>query len=261
MFRGKGRLLLLADACLTDPSDADSYMVVDTINSLARFRFDLRPWGQKFGYYYGEMEREYILAVRELYRGGAFVDVGSSLGLYVVCLGDRVAAAGAKVISVEPVAQNLQRQRRNVELNRYQHIVSYHQVALGSAAGELRISFDAESGDNNAIIGVHGGMTIPVIPLDRLVSETGCGKIGLIKMDVEGYEPEVVAGGRETIRRDRPVVFAEFNRERMAINGFDMAPSWSFFLDCGYRAYRLLAGKLVSLPHPGAVENIFFVPE
>jgi len=261
MFRGKGRLLLLADACLTDPSDADSYMVVDTINSLARFRFDLRPWGQKFAYYYGEMEREYILAVRELYRGGVFVDVGSSLGLYVVCLGDLVAADGASMISIEPVAQNLARQKDNVDLNRYQQLVSYHQVALGSAAGELRISFDAESGDNNAIIGVHGGMTVPVTTLDRLAIESGCGRIGLIKIDVEGYEPEVVAGARETIQRDRPVVLAEFNRERMAINGFDMAPSWAFFIDCGYRAYRLSAGKLVPLPQPGTVENIFFVPD
>jgi len=260
MFRGKGRLVLLADTCLTNESREDSYTVIDTINDLARFRFDLRPWGQKFAYYYGRWEREHVFAVRDLYRGGAFIDIGSSLGLYVVCLADLVAAAGATVISIEPVAQNLARQKRNVELNRCQHLVSYHQVALGSAAGELRISFDEASGDNNAIVGEHGDLRIPVTTLDRLVAESGCGPVGLIKMDVEGYEPKVVEGARETIRRHRPVVFAEFNRERMAINGFDMAAPWSFFLSCGYRAFRLAAGKLVPLEQPGIVENIYFVP-
>jgi hypothetical protein len=79
-------------------------------------------------------------------------------------------------------------------------------------------------------------------------------------MDVEGYEPKVVEGGRQTIIRDRPVVFAEFNRERMAINGFDMTTTWSFFLDSGYQAYRLSEGRLVLLNQPGAFENIYFLP-
>lgn len=260
MFRGKGRMVLFADACLTDASNVESCVVIDTVNELASFQFDLRPWGQKFAYYYGQWEHDHVSMIRKLYRGGVFIDVGSSLGLYVVCMADLVAKASASIISIEPISENLVRQKRNVEINGCQNLVRYHQLALGSTISEIRISFDKSSGDNNAIISSDGGMTTPVTTLDSLLGESDAEQIGLIKIDVEGYEPKVIEGARETIARDRPVVFAEFNRERMAINGFDMVASWSFFVDCRYRAYQLSEGKLRQLDQPGVVENIYFVP-
>lgn len=261
MFRGKGRIVLIVDGWLTDTSSAESSTVIDTLNNLARFHFDLRPWGQKFAYYYGEWEYEHIEMIRSLYHGGDFVDIGSSLGLYVVCLGDLVAKAGASIISVEPVPQNLVRQKRNVELNQYAHLVRYCQVALGSEAGELHIGFDEMSGDNNAIISEGGNMAIPIMTLDQLIHDSGCERVGLIKLDVEGYEPKIIEGASETIVRHRPIVFAEFNRERMAINGFEMKRSWSFFLDHGYHAYQLSGRNLSPLKQPGDIENIYFLPK
>ena len=261
MFRGKGRIVLLVDGWLTDTSTAESSTVMDTINNLAHFHFDLRPWGQKFAYYYGEWERDHINMIRRLYCGGTFVDVGSSLGIYVVCMGDLVAKAGASMLSVEPVPQNLVRQKRNVELNNYQDLVRYCQVGLGSEAGKLCIGFDETSGDNNAIIGKDGGFSIPVMTLDQLVQDSGCERVGLIKLDVEGYEPEVIEGAHETIVRHRPVVFAEFNRERMAINGFEITRSWSFFLDNEYKAFQLSGKELTLLQQPGDIENIYFLPQ
>ena len=70
-----------------------------------------------------------------------------------------------------------------------------------------------------------------------------------------------IAGGRETIRRNLPVILAEFNRERMAINGFTMDESWTFLKSCGYRCYRLHEGRLELLDDPGTVQDLYFVPE
>ena len=61
--------------------------------------------------------------------------------------------------------------------------------------------------------------------------------------------------------RYRPVVFAEFNRERMAINGFEMMRSWSFFLNNGYEAFQLSGKDLTLLEQPGDIENIYFLPQ
>jgi hypothetical protein len=47
----------------------------------------------------------------------------------------------------------------------------------------------------------------------------------------------------------------------MAINNLDMRPSWQLLMAEGYRAFRVTKGKLVALPDPGDVENIFFLPE
>lgn len=125
MFRGKGRIILLLDRMLTDEHDPISFIANGPINGLARMYFDLRAWGQKFAYYYGVWEYDFINLVRQLYKGGAFIDVGSSLGLYVICLGDIVRKYGDVIVSVEPIIFNLDRQKRNVALNELEDVVHY----------------------------------------------------------------------------------------------------------------------------------------
>ena len=258
MFRGKGRLVLLLNRILA--RKGVPYHAIGCVNQLALMDLDLRPWGQKFAYYYGEWEKQLIDVTRQLYRGGIFIDIGSSLGLYVVCLGDLVRNAEAAIVSIEPVGFNLARQRTNVRLNGLDDIVQYFQLALGASEATLRLEADRDQEDNNAFICTTGDLEVQVTTLDRLVRTTGIDDVGFIKMDVEGYEPMVISGAEETIRRYHPVILAEFNRERMAINRFEMAPSWQFLTSEGYRAHQIVCGRLLPLLDPGEVENIFFLP-
>ncbi len=48
---------------------------------------DGRVLEQKFAFYYGEWESELIRAAIQHHRGGAFYDVGGSIGLYAVAVG------------------------------------------------------------------------------------------------------------------------------------------------------------------------------
>src|SRR5437764_11401581 len=84
-FRGKGRITLAIDRVVTDASDPDSYNTTGVLLGRFPFHFDLRPWGQKFAFYYGEWERAFVVAFRRLFRGGLFVAVGRRLGLSLVC--------------------------------------------------------------------------------------------------------------------------------------------------------------------------------
>ena len=261
-FRGRGRILLFLDRILTNSSDPASYKVIGKLNGASLFEFDLRPWGQKFAFYYREWEREHVDLLRRLYSGGTFIDVGSSLGLYVIGLSDKVRQYGGAILSVEPVPFNLDRQKRNVELNGVGDLVTYFAGALGSKTGMVRITTDPTMADNNAIISSDGNMEVSVVRLDDLLRSGSFGRIGMIKIDVEGYEPLVIEGGRETLRVHRPIVLAEFNRERMNINGLSIGDVWRFMTeDIGYSAYWLDArtGFLARLTVPGDKENIIFV--
>ncbi|MGH9765449.1 MAG: FkbM family methyltransferase, partial [Blastocatellia bacterium] len=127
-----------------------------------------------------------------------------------------------------------------------------------------KIKTDPLRADNNAIIASDGDLEIEVVPLDELPSASGRHPITLIKMDVEGYEPMVIEGARSTISTNRPIIFGEFCRERLDINGFSMASTWRLLIDeLRYRCYRLDSRdkRLHILDEPGAVENIFFIPE
>jgi len=258
-FKGKGRIVLLLDRLLGS-STAWPVQVVGTVNSLALMKFDLRAWGQKFAYYYGAWEKDYIALSRKLYEGGNFVDVGSSLGLYVVCLGDLVRKSGAAIISVEPLDFNLEKQRENVSLNRLEDVVHYRQISLGDCETKLRIASDPSKSDNNAFISSEGSVEVRMTTLDLLLASTNPSRVGFIKIDVEGYDVMVILGATETIRRDHPIIFAEFNRERMKINGFDMAPAWSFLVSEGYRAFEAKRGDLIEIENYGETENVFFLP-
>lgn len=259
-FKGKGRVTLILDRLVTNSSDPESYLTVGALNGGRPFSFDLRAWGQKFAYYYGEWELPHVRALRRLYRGGVFLDVGSSLGLYPVSLGREIAARGGSILSVEPVPFNLARQRINLRLNGLEPLVTILEIGLGSADGELRMRVDRTGADNNALITKDGALSVPIHRLDDVMAELGWPNVTLIKMDVEGFEPEVIAGGRETIRRTLPVVFAEFNRERMRINGTTMEESWSFLMSCGYRCYRLVRDRFEPVDAPRELQDLYFIP-
>lgn len=51
-----------------------------------------------------------------------------------------------------------------------------------------------------------GEIEIQVVRMDDFVAERGITDVGLIKVDTEGYEREVLQGSVETIRRDRPIL-------------------------------------------------------
>jgi FkbM family methyltransferase len=259
-FRGKGRITLAIDRVVTDANDPQSYMTTGVLLGRFPFQFDIRPWGQKFAFYYGEWERDLIVSFRRLYRGGLFVDVGSSLGLYVVCMSDIVRAAGERIVSIEPVARNLARQCENVALNTIGDLVDYIPVCVGSQRGVVHLVADETGGDNNAFIATPGGIASEVVPLDELAAERNWPRIGAMKIDVEGYDPLVIEGARARIERDRPILLVEFNRERMAINGLSIQPAWTFLRSLGYRAFRAEGDALVPLSEPGPYENLFFVP-
>jgi FkbM family methyltransferase len=262
-FRGKGRITLLLDRLLTDYQNPASYEVTGTLNNGVRFRFDLRPWGQRFAYYYREWEAEYVEALRRLYQGGTFLDIGSSLGLYVVCLGEKVREKAGSIVSVEPVPFNLERQKKNVALNEFEDLVSYWPFALGDRKTRVRISTDPMRADNNAIIATEGDFEIDICPLDELPIVELAAPITLIKMDVEGYEPMVIEGARATIAAQRPVIFGEFSRERLDINGFSMEQTWQFLVgELQYVCYRLdlVDNRFDRIEEPGSHQNIFLIP-
>lgn len=262
--RGRGRMVMLVDRFLTDYTDRGSYITVGTLNRNGLFEFDLRAWGQNFAFYYRSWEEEYVDLMRRLYSGGIFIDVGSSLGLYVVGLAQVVRAHQGRIISIEPVLFNLQRQMYNVRLNVAGDLVNYVSDAVGSHSGSAKIRADPTRADNNALIADDGTINVTVVRLDDIVQQYAPEKIGMIKMDIEGYEPLAIEGARKTLREHQPIVLAECNRERMSINGLSMDDVWSVMRhEIGYRCYWLDTCKatLVPLDDPGETENILFCPQ
>ncbi|WP_088185540.1 FkbM family methyltransferase [Sphingobium sp. Z007] len=144
---------------------------------------------------------------------GMFLDVGANDGVYSV-----IAAAikpDLRIAAFEPVPQIANLLRRNIELNDIAGRVDIYELALSDSEGIVPIFLPdpahglietSASLEENFIVGATPAMSVRTTKLDNLTLPAA---IGVAKVDIEGFELEFIRGAEETIRRDRPVIFAE----------------------------------------------------
>ena len=125
--------------------------------------------------------------------GDLFVDVGANVGSYTVLAS---AVCGAEAIAIEPDPGAAAILRRNVEENKIGDCVEVLEIASGQAAGVAQLTIGNDT--TNRITGDISVSTRKVIvkSLDELLVDR---VPTLIKVDVEGYEPAVIAGAKRTL--------------------------------------------------------------
>jgi FkbM family methyltransferase len=151
------------------------------------------------------LEGERFVAERHLVRsvvgaGMHAIDVGANIGYYMLLLRQAVGASGA-VTCFEPEPDNLVELVRNVERNAFTNVRVFP-CALGSRNDEITIA----RGINASVLGRDtAGTPVSMRRLDDLVA----GRVDFIKIDVEGYEGQVLRGAENLIREQRPRLFVE----------------------------------------------------
>lgn len=124
------------------------------------------------------------------------LDVGGHVGFWSYYL----ALAFQRVHAFEPNELFAQCFERNVRAKG----VTLHRVALGDAERRIALEVDPENtGATHVRAGVEGA-----IPMRRL-DDFAFADVDFIKIDVEGFERQVLEGARETLARCRPVVIVE----------------------------------------------------
>jgi FkbM family methyltransferase len=112
----------------------------------------------------------------------------------------------ARVISFEPVAANFAVLKSRAKA---WPRVECHQLALGARAETVEIVLQPDSQTNtlreraNPKLSKAGCETITVTTLDEISSKLGVDQIDLLKIDTEGYELAVLAGGANLFRDRR----------------------------------------------------------
>lgn len=136
---------------------------------------------------------------------GVVLDVGANIGVLTVMLSD--LAAGGSVVAFEPSAENLRYLRANVAGRKNVEIV---EAAVASHDGHLQFDDNPEY-PAGAHLAPGGSVSTPCRSIDSWAGEHGLTRLDVMKIDVEGAEPQVLSGAGETIRRFRPTIVAECN--------------------------------------------------
>jgi FkbM family methyltransferase len=161
--------------------------------------------------------------------GMVFIDVGANEGLYSLLAARRVGPAG-RVIAVEPSHRELARLRRNIALNDLRNIEVLPVALLdGPSEVSLRIADPEHAGQNTVGSVVYPGVSVVdeievmASTLDSVMYTQGLEKIDLIKVDAEGAEVEILAGGTDMLSRHRPVLLLEMQESSLQARGTSTA--------------------------------------
>jgi FkbM family methyltransferase len=178
---------------------------------------------------------------RLLAPGDTFVDVGANVGLLSL-LASRWVGPSGRVVCLEPSAREFARLREHVERNRLVNVVTF-QVAAGAEPGSavLHVAEARYPGLNTLEpsfmytgVAEDHAEQVPVVRLDDFLAAQGIDVVSTMKIDVEGFEPQVVAGAQRTIARDRPVLLIEVVGPALEPSHEGRRGIERFLLECGY---------------------------
>ena len=175
--------------------------------------------------------------------GDSFVDVGANIGALTLAAASSVGQKGYGV-AVEAHPRVCGYLRENLILNGIDW-VKVVGCAVGRCRGMVRLSNKREDDQNTVELG--GGIEVPQRTLDELCD--GIGEIALIKLDVEGYEPEVLLGGRQTLRRTR-CIYMEVWDAHLRRYGWDPARVQKMLEEMGFTLYRWSKDGLAPVERP-----------
>jgi FkbM family methyltransferase len=146
-------------------------------------------------------------------RSPATIDVGAYVGFYSLLAGH--ANPEGRVLALEPHPQAFERLTRNVSINSVRNVECVNAAADDvEGAGELfsvPTALPTSSSLAQAFMAPYSPNRIPVkrVTLDGLLAEKGVGCVGLVKIDTETTEADVLRGMSRTIARDRPAILCE----------------------------------------------------
>lgn len=159
-------------------------------------------------YNYGEFSGEECEKILELAKGKC-LDIGANIG----AISQMLAANGFEVIAFEPqpaifnlLQKNFSGEAYNCGLGDKEYL-----AAMPRLRYEDRNNFGGISLDTTGIL---GHISVPVKRLDSFNFED----IGFIKLDVEGYEEKVLRGGEELIKKYKPILYVEDDREEKSLS-------------------------------------------
>lgn len=225
-LRGKGRLL---DILCPHVGPADRTLFGRSI------QLDLGEHIQRW-IFLGLYERGPTRLVHDyLQPGMVVVDVGANVGYYTLLALSRVGDRG-HVIAIEPAPRP--RQRLSATVAGVPNVT----ILANALGAERRIGtlyLDREvDNDTPTMVPDHGGVPqeVRVVKLDDCVRDLGFDHVDLLKLDVEGWEPQILNGASALLAEGRiRAMLCELNDYWLQAVGTNATTLYEQILQHGFR--------------------------
>ncbi len=223
-------------------------LVVDTIYD---FKLNVDPVTDKglerSIYYNGTYEKGTLYIIGKiLQKGDVFVDVGANIGLMSIFASRKVGQQG-EVIAFEPNPETKKILESNIALNKIENIkIEGFALSNETKKGRIYDRWDVNRGSASLIEPAKptGFYDIEEIKFANYFDNSQ--QIKLVKIDVEGYELNVLKGARQYILASKypPSLIVEFSSNRINTFGEDTFPLFFFLKELNiYRFFKAIRGK------------------
>jgi FkbM family methyltransferase len=180
----------------------------------------------------------------------SFFDIGANMGFYSLALAS--INSEVQVKSFEPQPEIYSIFSKNVSLNQLEPQIKIYNYGLGSKEDKLKMyipAFTGSGGGSFADLHTEEGAAeevfVPVQSLDKLVPPYS--NIDLMKIDVEGFEFEAIAGALELIGSSKPTIIIELLRKWMKPFGRQPQDVINLLNPLGYMVYSIGLNSLKSI--------------
>ncbi len=192
---------------------------------------------------------------RILSPGMTILDIGANLGFYTCLFAQRVGPTG-RVIAFEPTPSTFESLQSNVRLNGYQELIECHCCALSNTEGTASMNtFPESAGVYNSL-----GVTCPIdgsqpqdvievstTTLDQFYRGQDFQNGVFVKIDVEGFEHQVIEGGANLLEsEDNVAMMVELYEPASQQCGSSALDTLALLESYGFEAYSMTATATLS---------------
>jgi FkbM family methyltransferase len=139
------------------------------------------------------------------------LDIGANTGFYTLLA--CTANPNARVIAFEPVPRVYEKLMEHIRINHFDDRCEAHRMAVSNFVGTAQMHVPFGDLPTSASLNTDGfrgfSGTLVEVPVTTVDAVMGDQPVDLAKIDVEGFEPQVLEGMRMTLRRFRPALFIE----------------------------------------------------
>jgi FkbM family methyltransferase len=169
-----------------------------------------------------------------------FLDIGANMGFYSLALA--MENPNLYVKSFEPQPEVFRMLEENIVLNKLQNRISARNIGLGKKVDLLTMYIPKFTGSGGGSFNNHHAdegnsvqLQIPVLSLNEIEFD----KVDLMKVDVEGFEFDVIIGASQIIYRDKPTIVIELLRKWMKPFGHFPQEVLNYLFDIDYKCFAI----------------------
>lgn len=203
--------------------------------------------------YCGLMEfNDMAFLLHFLRKNDDFIDIGANIGVYSILASGEI---GANTIAIEPVPTTFNYLMNNISINNIRDKVRGLNIGLGNKKGILKFTKSLDTLNHIAVENEIDTIDVEIETLDSIISKTPI----LIKIDVEGFEAEVLNGAEKTLRDNHlKGVIIELNGLGKRY-GYDEKLIHIKLLELGFKPYTYnpINRQLIEIPTYGSHNTIY----